>query len=493
MGILRIIAICLLASASSGAASSAAPSPSALHLKTCTVGKSKLPAHCGILRVYENRATRTGRMINLHFVEVDAERPSHRGIFFNPGGPGGDDLSMMPYIVDGLFLKEMRTLHSTYNLVFIDNRGTGKSHAMQCDLFPARDPAPYYLQLWPEKQLRACRARLAKTTDLSMYTTDISAADLDEIRAALHYPKIVLDGGSYGTMFYLDYARRYPSHVESLVLRDVAPPGISTIPLPFAKGAQKAMTDLITDCSHDTTCHRSFPYFAGHFEALLHRFDRGPIPVRIINAATKKYQNVQLSKEVFTDRLRDMLYSYDSAAYVPYILEQFYDGNDVPLGRMIEIMTDGFGRGQNIGLNLSVTCAEDIPFITDQEIERTSTGTFQGDTRVRAQQRACQIWNVHTASPDFATPVRSTAPILMMSSAEDPATPPQYGHAALRYLPNARQIVIPFASHEDAIDCADDLIVQFIRTHTANRLGPTQCTTTTHRPPFETSMKTFPT
>jgi len=211
-----------------------------------------------------------------------------------------------------------------------------------------------------------------------------------------------------------------------------------------------------------------------------------------VNPATKRHETVELSKEVFVDRLRDMFYEADAAAYVPYIIDRAYRGDYAPAGRMVEVWTDTTWRGQSTGLNLSVTCAEDVPFITESEIAKTSAGSFIGDTRVRAQQRACSIWNVTPVSSEYQTPVHSTAPILMTSGTDDPATPPQYGTEALRYLPNARQILIPHAGHDQELDCEDDLIVKFVRTRNAKTLDATKCAGTSLRPPFATSMKGFP-
>jgi pimeloyl-ACP methyl ester carboxylesterase len=208
--------------------------------------------------------------------------------------------------------------------------------------------------------------------------------------------------------------------------------------------------------------------------------------IRIRNLATKKLETVSLSKEVFADRLRQAMYSTEGAALVPVILERAYGGDYEPLGWLIQQITASFGEIA-IGLNLSVTCAEDIPFITDADVARTSARTFEGDARVRAQQHACAIWNVRPVSHAFLDPVRSAAPILMVSGADDPASPPQFGRAALRYLPNARQILIPNAAHEIELPCADRLIVEFVRAHSAKNLDTASCAASYRRPPFLTS------
>ena len=490
----RVLSVALAAASLSTVAARGADSPAALHpphFATCSIGDAKLPLRCGRVEVFEDRVARKGRVLSLAVVEIDAVHRSDRAVFWNPGGPGGAPSDAVADIANGRFAKELLALHQTHDLVFVDNRGTGMSGAMNCSLYTPAHPELYFAQLFPDAPLRACRARASKSADLSRYTTDISADDLDDVRAAMHYPKIVLDGGSYGTMFYLDYARRHPAHVESLVLQGVAPPGLLLIPLEEAQGAEAAMRALERDCAADGHCRAHFPHFAAHFAALVQRFDAGPLKVSVRNAATKRVQTVRLSKEVFADQLRHTLYDNEGAAYVPYIIEEAYRGNTAPLAELMNAEARWNDVGLALGLNLSVTCAEDLPFITESALARASAGTFQGDTRVRAQQHACDIWNVRRAAASFVQPVRSDAPILMISGADDPATPPQYATEALRYLPNARQIVIPHATHDSESACTDALIVEFVHARAAKHVDGGRCAATAHRPPFAYSMAGF--
>lgn len=468
-----------------------APSVGALQAHDCVTGKTKTPSMCGTFRVYEDREAGAGRTIDLHFVVLEAKKPTHRAIFFNPGGPGAGATQFAGYIADGVFEKFLPRLRDSYNVVFVDNRGTGSSHPLRCDLFSPADPQTYFLQIWPDAQLKACRARLAKGADLSYYATDFAADDLDDLRAALGYPEIVLSGASGGTTFYLDYARRHPSHVESMVLEGVAPPHLLIIPLQDAQGGQLAIDHLGADCAADATCRSRFPRFREHFDALVHRFDRGPIRIQVENTVTHRLQSVSLSKEVFADRLRQNMYGTGTAAYVPYIIEHAYDGDYVPLGTMIQETATGLDTIISSGANLSITCAEDIPFITEADITRTSAGSFIGDSRVRAQQRACKIWDVRPVSPAFQDLVRTSAPVLMISGADDPTTPPKYATEQLGSLPNGKQLLIANASHATEVDCADALAERFIRQRSVKGLDTGSCGATYRRPAFATSMNGF--
>src|SRR4026207_191297 len=59
-------------------------------LKPCTGYDNPVDAYCGTLKVYENRATKQGRQINLNIVVLPALRSDAQPdpLFFLAGGPG---------------------------------------------------------------------------------------------------------------------------------------------------------------------------------------------------------------------------------------------------------------------------------------------------------------------------------------------------------------------------------------------------------------------
>jgi pimeloyl-ACP methyl ester carboxylesterase len=461
-----------------------------LQAHACAIGKARLPSICGTYGVYEDRRARTGRLIELKFIVIKARHRSNRAIAWNPGGPGASATAEAVDIADGKLSRELTVLRDRYDILLVDNRGTGGSAPQQCDFAPVDRPDLYFRKLWPDELVAACRARLARQANLSLYTTSIAADDLDDLRGALGYPKLVLDGGSYGTRFYLVYARRHPASVESIVLDGVAPPHFLIIPLEDAQGAQASIARLIGECKSDAVCNGHFPSLHDHFDALVRRFDEGSVSVPV-RAKTGRVTVVRLSKEVFADRLRQLLYDPASAAYAPLVVERAYRGDYAPLATMVELVTQSFSQLVAGGLNLSVTCAEDIPFISERDVVRTSAGSFEGDLRVRAQQRTCRIWDVKPVPAAFIDPVRSDAPILMISGTDDPATPPRFAQQALAYLPNARILLIRNASHATETACSDRLIVEFVRAGTVKGLDLARCSGNYHRPAFATSMAGF--
>jgi len=298
------------------------------------------------------------------------------------------------------------------------------------------------------------------------------------VRARLGYSKIVLYGGSYGTTESLVYIRRHGDTVKAALLEGVAPPWF-LLPLPFPRGAQHALDDLEQSCASDQVCSTTFPHFAQDFDAVLARSKAGGIAVP---------GGYRISFEVFADRMRQTMYGAFGASYLPYIIHRAATGDTAPLAKLVAALSHGIPGSLAMGMNLSVTCAESLAFVTDEEARDRSEGTFMGDSRYRAQRDACRMWDVAAVDRSFLDPIRSNVPVLMMNGADDPATPPQFGAQELAYLPNGRQILVPHAGHDFSSRCTDRIELQFLDTYSVRAL-PTSCLRGEARPPFATSLK----
>ena len=476
------------------AATAPAPVPqnSRLHVHACTEGRHNTPAECGSFTVFQDREAQSGKTISLRLVVLKASHPSHRAIAFIAGGPGESAVPFAGLIADGQFGKALFTLRSSYDILFVDDRGMGGSNPSKCNFAPHTHRAAYFLKLWPDDLLNSCRTALeASGTDPNFYHTEVAVDDLSDVRAALGYPKLVLDGGSYGTMFSLVYLRRHPESVESVVLSGVAPPHF--MPLPGAPdGAQTALLDIEAKCRADAACAKRYPHFPQQFDALLKRLDRGPIPVKVRDARTKRFRTIALSKEVFVDRTRELLYDPEGAAFLPFIIDRADRGDTAPLAGIISLLSEGMSQDLDLAANLSYACADWVPFVSEQAVEQAAKHSFAGDLRIRAEQRACASWNVKAMPQAFNDPVRSGAPVLMIAGSDDPATPPRYGEAALAYLPNGREALVRGAGHAAELPCTDALIVEFVRAQSAKGLDVSQCSAAFIAPHFATSLAGLP-
>jgi len=460
-------------------------------LRDCVQGRAKVKAQCGTFGVFENRKTKSGRVISLAVILVKAKHRSHHVIAEIAGGPGESATEFAGFLLDGDFGKARLGLHDDYDFLFVDDRGMGHSNPFICDLTPAKDPASYFARLFPTALVKSCREKNAVTHDLSQYNTQAAVDDLDDVRAAFGYPKMILDGGSYGTFLSLVYMRSHPQHVESAVLDGVSAPHFQPLPGEPA-GAQTALDDLIRKCRVSAACNRTYPYFRQHFSAVLARIGRRGLSVPVRNAATKRVQMAVLSKEVFVDQVRHILYVPAASAYLPYIIERAYRADYTPLGTMIQTVSLGFSGDLNMGAFFSYTCADWMPFLNPARVHRATLHSFAGELRIRAQKHACAIWNVPPMPASFDNPVASRAPVLMILGSDDPATPARYGEEALRYLPNGRAILVSGAGHGADNPCTDKLLVTFVHAASAKGLDTAKCTSAFRVPAFATSMKGWP-
>jgi pimeloyl-ACP methyl ester carboxylesterase len=332
---------------------------------------------------------------------------------------------------------------------------------------------------------------LEKVADLKLYSTPIAMADLDEVRAALGYDKINLYGGSYGSTAALAYLRQYPQRVRTATVAGVAPPDMK-LPLHFGKGVQNALEHVFADCAADEKCRAAFPTPMADLEAAGKRLEKAPASFETANPFTRQPQKITLTREAFGEAVRVMLYIPEFSRWLPMLANQAARGEfelfaSVAFQRM-RALDDQIARG----MRFSVVCGEDIQFITDADAERELGGTFYGDYRLKAYRRACDIWPRSDTPASFATPVKSEAPVLLISGEADPVTPPWLAEAAARHLPNSRQIVIPHTGHFFTFPCVDEMIAGFVAKGTAKELDAS-CLAQIRRPAFVTEemLKAF--
>jgi pimeloyl-ACP methyl ester carboxylesterase len=453
-------------------------------LQPCHFPRHKSELLCGKYPVFEDRATKAGRMIRLSIVVLPAiaAEPKPDPVFFLSGGPGQGAARVASAREDPL----MRELRRERDLIFIDLRGTGDSNRLQCGVAGDQTSAQNYLaEIFPLERIHVCRETLASIADLRFYTTPIAMDDFEEVRAALGYGKINLYAVSYGTQAALQYLRHYSTRVRSTVLAGVTTPA-AKLPLHFAKGAQQSMDRLIDDCAADETCAGQFPNLKGNFASVLAAFDKGPVTFELDHPVIKTAQRVSLSRGAFGERLRLLLYDHSTARLIPLLIHQAATGNWTAFAK-IAFAPGAVGSGVALGMYLSVTCSESVPLISEHEIVRETHATFLGEYRTRRHQQACSRWPQGEVSPEYYQPAKSEVPVLMLSGEIDPATPPEYGEAASRFLSNSRQIVLRRTPHNYQFDCATHLAAEFIAKGSAKDLN-TSCADHIRRPRFLTEL-----
>ena len=151
------------------------------------------------------------------------------------------------------------------------------------------------------------------------------------------------------------------------------------------------------------------------------------------------------------------------------------------MGTMFQVMSQIDSRIAR-GMQLSVLCGEDVPFITDDDVKRTSENSFYGDARVRPTRSVCAEWPRASVAPTFLDPVKADAPVLMIAGRLDPVTPPWVAEKAAKALPHGRLLQIQNGTHT-SYECVENLVAEFIDIGKLEGLD-TSCVDRIKRPPF---------
>jgi pimeloyl-ACP methyl ester carboxylesterase len=435
---------------------------------------------CGTLEVFEDRAAQAGRRIALRVAVIPAvtATPDPDPLFILAGGPGQAATEIGPTILP--FLRRVRPRR---DIVLVDQRGTGASNPLDCvDEAADPDDLQHLFSVIADPQLlTGCLARL--DADPRLYTTPIAMDDLDDVRRALGYDTINLYGGSYGTRAALVYMRRHPEAVRSAVL-DGAAPAAMKLPLHMAQDGERALRHALDDCAADERCHERFPDLEADLDNLLRRLARDPIPVRTRHPRTGAMVDLEISRDGFVSQLRAALYDPDVVSLLPLIVQRAAGGDFDPFIALGAAFTGGIADSISLGMFLSVVCAEDLPYISAAERSEALAGTFLGPVMLDAIEKSCAVWPAGELPPGYTDPVRSDHPVLILSGALDPATPPRWGEEVARHLSRARHVVAAGAAHNVLPrGCAADVVARFLEAGDAADLD-LSCFDGSRRPPF---------
>lgn len=469
--LLRIVWICVIALPAAAQSTRTWRIP----LSTCKVMGGPAEAMCGSYEVFEDRAAQSGRKIKLNLLVMPAAdaTPQPDPLFLLAGGPG--EAAVQAYPALAMQYRQKR------DVVLVDQRGAGGSNRLTCDL--DEGPAAAFARLLPLDKLRRCREQLEKSADLRQYTTSVAMDDLDEVRAALGYERINVWGGSYGTTAGLEYLRRHGDRVRTLTLVAVVPPSFR-VPLPFAHTVQKSLETLFARCAADAPCHTAFPKLQAEFEAVLDRLAKAPVTFRFTSPPSiKDPVEVTLSRNMFGDFLRRVLYTIPGITLMPMAIHSAYNGDFEMFARLCYELSIRTQPEIPYGMYYSILCNESFPFISESESAAIAKGTYIGDFRVREQRAICVDWpNAHVPK-SFVEPVKSDRPVLLFSGELDPAAQPEYAAEAARYLPHSRHVISRNSSHGIGGPCALKITTQFLDSGTVDGLD-TSCVDEIRLPPF---------
>src|SRR5882672_10605794 len=424
-------------------------------LKPCHVPGVDEEVLCGRYEVYENRAARKGRKIGLNIVVLPAKGPgvAPDPLVFLAGGGVAPATSYA-----GFLGESYSNLRRQRDILLVDQRGTGGSNPLECDLTTDPASAEYRDEGRFLAAVRRCRKELEQKADLRYYTTPIAMDDLDEVRGWLGYPRLNLFGVSYGTTAAMVYLRQHPDRVRTVALQGVIPFDVPMW-LEVPRSSQQALEQDFAACDRQPGCHEAFPELENEFSSLLKRLAEKPVKVKVSKSETGQEVEVTIDGEILRGFVFGVLYSASRIHDLPLLVHLAHQGEYQPLAERVAVRGES---GIPKGIYLSIVCSEVIPQFDPGALPAATAGTFMGAFRVGRDVSACREWVRGWLPPGFWTPVKSDVPVLVMNGALDSLTPPRYGERVAQSLAHARQLVLPQRGHNDTDPCVNGMIESFM-------------------------------
>ncbi len=369
------------------------------------------------------------------------------------GGPGQ---SAIPFTED--FTEVLGPILDTRDLLVFDQRGTGLSHPLACHGF--EQPGSYRSA---GALLAACAEQIGP--ERAFYTTPDSVADIEALRRAGGYEKLVLWGTSYGTKVAEQYAQQYPQHVEALILDSVVRPAG---PDPLDRSTFEAVPRVLRQLCAYHQCAHITPSPVGDLARIVRRMHGGTLSGRWIGGHGHA-QAVQVSANELLDVLLAGDFNPILRAEFPASARAAARGDTAPLVRLLARASGAYGgeheasEGVDEPLFLTTTCEEEaFPWSrTASPSERLAQATAAIDALPASatapftptnmldfdELRTCAHWLFATPAPPAVPETMPNVPTLIVSGADDLRTPTANARALAAQIPDAHLLVVPNTGH----------------------------------------------
>jgi pimeloyl-ACP methyl ester carboxylesterase len=384
------------------------------------------------------------------------------------GGPGQ---SAVPFLSQ--FGEVLGPIVSSRDLIAFDQRGTGLSHPLSCPAFE------HLIGGGSPGAVEICAGQIGPTRGL--YTTADTVADIEAIRQAAGYEKLVLYGTSYGTKVAERYTQEYPSHVEALVLDSVVPP---SGPEPFDKTSFAAVGRVLRQLCAAGACARITPEPVRDLAGLVRRMGRGSVSGRVVDGEGVAHRTLVSSNDLIGILIEGDLDPVLRSEF-PAAVRSAIRGDTAALARLVtraEGEPEGgeaeLSEGFDSPLYYSTICDEtNFPWSRSASprtrildaiatLKTQPESVFAPFTAANAlalsDVPACAEWPFTPGSPEVDEAPLPNVPTLILSGADDLRTPTANARQVAAEIPDAHLLVVPNTGHSvlgsDPTSCAHDAL-----------------------------------
>jgi pimeloyl-ACP methyl ester carboxylesterase len=384
-------------------------------------------------------------------------------LLVNPGGPGGSAIGYVQAYAGIGYPAEVR---ARYDMVAVDPRGVARSEPVECldgpemDRYTQTDTTPDDAKE-ADGLVEAYRTFAegcgADAPRLLRHVSTVEAArDMDIVRAVLGDEKLNYVGASYGTFLGATYAGLFPDRTGRLVLDGAMDPSLSArgLNLEQTAGFETAFRSFARDCVRHADCPlggaRTSPDQVGkNLKAFFEKLDARP-------AATGDADGRRLTESLATTGVIAAMYDEGAWQQLREALTSAMKEND---GSGLLALSDGYyerdadgGYSNLMFANAAVNCLDLPPAFDTPDEARRALPEFQKASPVFGEGLAwaalnCAYWPVHATGEPHRIEAKGAAPIVVVGTTRDPATPYRWAQALAGQLSSARLLTYEGDGH----------------------------------------------
>ncbi|MGB8939760.1 MAG: alpha/beta hydrolase [Streptomyces sp.] len=418
---------------------------------------------CSTMKAPLDYAKPDGPEIKLAVSRKKATGPGKRlgSLLVNPGGPGG---SAIGYLQSYAALGYPEEVRAQYDMVAVDPRGVARSEPVTCldgkqmDAYTQTDITPDDQREATElsdsfkKFAAGCEKRSGEV--LPHVSTVEAARDMDILRAALGDEKLSYVGASYGTFLGATYAGLYPDRVGRLVLDGAMDPSLPARRMnrDQTAGFETAFQSFAKDCVSQSDCPLGTEGEADAGKRLKSFFDdldRTPIPAGDSDGR-------KLGEALATTGVIAAMYDEGAWPQLRTALSAAMKNKD---GAGLLSLSDSYyereGDGSYANLmfaNAAVNCLDLPPAFDTAADVKKSLPDFEKASPVFGEGLAwaslnCAYWPVKATGEPHRIEADGAAPIVVVGTTRDPATPYRWAEALADQLSSGKLLTYEGDGH----------------------------------------------
>ncbi|GGT27648.1 proteinase [Streptomyces kurssanovii] len=433
---------------------------------------------CATMKAPLDYAKPEGEAIKLAVSRVKATGPGKRlgSLLVNPGGPGG---SAIGYLQAYAGIGYPAPVRARYDMVAVDPRGVARSEPVEClsgpemDTYTQVDQTPDdtaeadKLEQAYENFAAGCEKRSGKV--LPHVSTTEAARDMDVLRAVLGDEKLNYVGASYGTFLGATYAELFPDRTGRLVLDGAMDPALPARELnrDQTAGFETAFKSFAADCVKQAECplgKTSVEDATAGLKDFFAKLDSSPVPTGEDRELTESLATTGVIAAMYDDGAWPQLRSALAAAQ---------NGDGAPLLAMADSYYEREADGSYANLmfaNAAVNCLDLPAAFKSPDAVRAAVPEFEKASPVFGRGFAwaalnCGHWPVPATGKAHPIEAKGAAPIVVVGTTRDPATPYKWAESLAGQLSSGRLLTYDGDGHTAygrGSDCVDTAINAYL-------------------------------